>query len=334
MYISMTPFRDHHLLSFLDTWGERGGALDAALSDYFRSHKALGSKDRAEISEKVYHQVRWKLLPEGADPADEKLPFPIRVSAPPALWEAFVRSYGEKKAYELLMESNYPAPTTIRVNPLKTTRDALFEKWKGLYEITKTEHSPLGIVFHRKISFFGLPEYKEGLFEVQDEGSQLVADKVNPKPGERVLDWCAGSGGKTLAFAYKTQGRGQLYLHDIRKGILYEARKRLSRAGAQNIQILFNDEEKKLNQLKKKMDWVLVDAPCTGTGTLRRNPEMKYRFDNDRLKKFVGDQRTIFEKALSFVKPGKNRLGHLLSTQGRKPGASRTLLENLPSRAC
>lgn len=299
----MTPFRDHHLLNFLDSWNEKGGALDAALADYFRTHKALGSKDRAEIGDRVYHQVRWKLLPEGAHPNDKTLPFYVRVSAPQELCDAFIRSFGEEKAFELLTESNNPAPTFIRVNPMKISRDRLFDKWKDIYDIAKTQHSPYGIIFNKKISFFGLDEYKQGFFEVQDEGSQLVADKVNPKPGDRILDWCAGSGGKTLAFAHKTEGKGQLYLHDIRKGILYESRKRLCRAGVQNSQIIFADEDKKLNMIKKKMDWVIVDAPCSGTGTLRRNPEMKYRFEEAKLKKYVGDQRIIFEKALSFLKP-------------------------------
>lgn len=300
--LMIKPFREYHLDNFLTYWENQGGPLDAALATYFRSHKALGSKDRGEISEKVYSHVRWQLLPEGKD--DPSLPLHLRASAPLPLWEAFVRSYGEEKAFHLLLESNYPAPTTIRINPLKTTREALFEKWKNSYDISLTEHSPLGITFHKKIVFFSLSEFKEGLFEIQDEASQLVASEIDPKPGDHILDWCAGSGGKTLGFAFKTQGKGQIYLHDVRKGILYEAKKRVARAGIQNIQLLFADEEKKQEKLKRKMDWVLVDAPCTGTGTLRRNPDMKYRFDEKLLSHYVGEQRKIFEKALSFLKPG------------------------------
>lgn len=299
-----TPFREHHLINFLDSWGVNGGALDASLAEYFRKHKSLGSKDRAEISEKVFHQIRWRLLPEGADPFDESIAPNLRVSAPEDLWNAFVRSYGEEQAFELLYTSNFAAPTTIRVNPIKISRDELFAKWKELYDISVTAHSPLGITFHRKITFFSLDDFKHGFFDVQDEASQLAADMVKLKPGDHVLDWCAGSGGKTLAYAYKSEGKGQLYLHDIRHGILLEARKRLCRAGVQNTQLLFDDEKKKLDKLKKKMDWVLVDAPCTGTGTLRRNPDMKYRFTEEKLRKIVGEQRRIFEMALSFLKPG------------------------------
>ena len=299
----MISFRDFHTQTFLAEWENKGGALDGALADYFRRHKALGSKDRVEVSEKVYTHVRWQLLPEGKTFQDTSLPLPVRASAPTALWEAFVRSFGEEQAFHLLIESNYPAPTCVRVNPMKIERAALFERWKNTYDISLTTQSPYGIIFNKKITFFSLPEFKEGLFEVQDEASQLISNLVDPQPGEAILDWCAGSGGKTLAYAYKTKGKGQIYLHDVRKGILYEAKKRLARAGVQNAQLLFNLEETKQEKLKKKMDWVLVDAPCTGTGTLRRNPDMKYKYDDAMLKRFVGEQRMIFEKALSFLKP-------------------------------
>lgn len=300
----MRPFREHHVANFLDEWGSEKGALDASLALYFRKHKSIGSKDRQEIADKIYKLIRWKRLPEGSDPFDTSLPFPVRVSVPDELWEAFNRSYGEERAFHLLYESNFAAPTTVRINPAKTTRDALFEKWKSIYDVSLASVAPYGIVFHKKITFFNLDEYKEGLFEVQDEASQLVGNLIDPKPGDRILDYCSGSGGKTLAFAHKTAGKGQIYLHDIRKKILIEAKKRLKRAGVQNAQFLNADEEAKLAPLKKKMDWVLVDAPCSGTGTLRRNPDMKYRFTEEGLKKLVGEQRTIFEKALSFVKPG------------------------------
>lgn len=299
----MKPFREYHYDNFLLDWQNKGGALDASLAAYFRHHKAIGSKDRLEISEKVYHHVRWQLVPEGKDVNDPSLPLATRVSAPLPLWNAFVKSYGEEKAFQLLLDSNFPAPTTIRVNTLKTTREALFERWKTTYDVSKTEHSPQGIIFNKKILFFSLPEYREGLFEVQDEASQMVALHVKVAPGDHVLDWCAGAGGKTLALAPSTLGKGQIYLHDIRKGVLYEAKKRLARAGVQNAQFLFPDERVKQDRLKKKMDWVLVDAPCSGTGTLRRNPDMKYRFSDELLRNFIGEQRKIFEKALSFLKP-------------------------------
>lgn len=147
-----------------------------------------------------------------------------------------------------------------------------------------------------------MPEFKKGLFEVQDEGSQLLAALVKAEPGQLVMDYCAGSGGKTLAFAPLMHNKGQIFLHDIRSYALIEARKRLKRAGIQNAQIVLAEDEK-LKKLKKKMDWVLVDAPCSGTGTMRRNPDMKWAFTEDTIPRLVGQQRTIFEKALSYLHP-------------------------------
>jgi len=151
-------------------------------------------------------------------------------------------------------------------------------------------------------NFFATEEFKQGLFEIQDEGSQLIALLVGAQPKQQVFDYCAGAGGKTLAFAPNMHSQGQIYLHDIRAHALLQARKRLKRAGIQNAQII-NDDSPKLPKLKKKMDWVLVDAPCSGSGTLRRNPDMKWKFDDAMITRLVGEQRKIFERALSFMSP-------------------------------
>ena len=179
----------------------------------------------------------------------------------------------------------------------------MLKKWDGLYEVSPCRQAQFGIVFHKKINFFGLPEFKEGLFEVQDEGSQLIADLVKAEPGQLVMDYCSGSGGKTLAFAPKMNNTGQIFLHDIRPRALEDCRKRLRRAGIQNAQVVLADDPK-LKKLKKRMDWVLVDAPCTGTGTMRRNPDMKWNFTQEMLTRLTGQQRTIFERGLSYLKPG------------------------------
>jgi 16S rRNA C967 or C1407 C5-methylase (RsmB/RsmF family) len=152
------------------------------------------------------------------------------------------------------------------------------------------------MIFHQKINFAELPEFQEGLFEIQDEASQLISMLVEATPKQQVLDYCAGSGGKTLAFAPLLKNSGQIYLHDIRPQILLKAKKRLCRAGIQNVQFC-------LPKHKKSMDWVLVDAPCTGSGTLRRNPDMKWKFDSSLLNRLVAEQRQIFEQALEYLKP-------------------------------
>ena len=324
------PFREHHLFQLLQGYEEQSGPLDLFISLYFRANKALGSKDRGFIAEAVYALVRWRgMLDYFCEPEkptwerrvqvlqeidigklqdEEEIPLHIRLSFPKELFDLVLDSHGIENGSEICLTSNYPAPTTVRANLLKTTRSHLLEQWKDIYQVEPCKFSETGIIFRKKINFFDLPEFKAGLFEVQDEGSQLLANLVEVKAGQIFLDYCAGSGGKTLAIAPKMQEKGQIYLHDIRSHALLEARKRLKRAGIQNGQALRWDEEKKLKSLKKKCDWVLVDAPCTGTGTLRRNPDMKWKFTVEAYERLVGQQRAIFEKALSFVKPG----GHIV----------------------
>ncbi len=322
--MNQKPFREHHLLNLLADYEKQQLPLDRAISDYFRAHSALGSKDRAYIAEAVYALVRWlglidylagephswerrlevyrdtTLLEEAK--SREDIPLHIRLSFPEELFELIVKSHRLQAATDICRASNFPAPTTIRVNPLKFTREDLIEMWQDTHSISPCEFSPYGIVFLKKVNFFTLPEFKEGLFEVQDEGSQLLALMVKALPGEQVMDYCSGSGGKTLAFAPSMQNKGQIYLHDVRPHILEESRKRLKRAGIQNAQIV-QEEDPKLKKLKKKMNWVLVDVPCSGTGTLRRNPDMKWKFTSESLKRLVSQQRVIFEKALSYMHP-------------------------------
>lgn len=354
------PFREHHLLAFFEAYEKENRPLDLALHHYFRAHKSLGAKDRAFIAETVYGLVRWRglldalclgeaswekrlrLWQQGKLQGDD-LPLHVRLSFPKTLFDLFVASHGLEKAQEICLASNQPAPTTVRANALKTTREALMQLWRPRYEIVPCETAPYGITFLKKINFFELPEFKQGLFEVQDEGSQILASLVQVKPGDAVLDYCAGSGGKTLAFAPLMENRGQIYLHDIRTHALAECRKRLRRAGIQNAQVA-PAEDAKLKKLKKRMDWVLVDAPCTGTGTLRRNPDMKWKFSLEMLQRLVGQQRTIFERALSYVRPGghivygtcsilkeenESQMAHFLQTYPLERVG--TLLQSLPS---
>jgi len=315
-------FRQHHLFQILHSIDFGTIPLDVQLGNYFRAHRALGSKDRKFIAEKIYKLVRWLGLIDYFCPSshtwadrckaleqidlqksttDPNIPAHVRASFPRALFGLLVEAYGEEEALKICLTCNTPAPTTVRVNPLKTTRDELMAKL-GNYTLAKTQLSPWGIQFEEKVNFNQLPEFKQGLFEVQDEGSQLLADLIDAKPGDRVLDFCAGAGGKTLAFAHKLNGKGQIYLHDIRDKPLMEAKKRLKRAGIENGQILlFNSPQKK--ELKGKMDLVLVDVPCSGTGTLRRNPDIKWKFSSEMLGRIVEEQRTIFSEALTYLAP-------------------------------
>lgn len=316
------PFREFHLLEILQAFERQTMPLDLFLSDYFREHKSIGSKDRQFIADNVYALIRWKGLLESKTNStnwskclhffqseqfkeaqkDTSLPAHTQVSFPKNLFDLIAASHGEKAALEICLVSNSAAPTTVRVNTMKITRDVLLENWKKTFEVIPAKQSPNGITFLKKINFFALDDFKNGLFEIQDENSQLLADLVEASPGDLVLDYCSGSGGKALAFAHKLQGKGQIYLHDVRPYILQMAKQRLKRAGIQNAQTVLAGDAK-LQKLKKKMNWILVDAPCSGTGTLRRNPDMKWRFNEMTLKNLVGEQRSIFEKALSYLAP-------------------------------
>lgn len=317
-------FREHHLFSILHLYEKQTHPLDLFLRNYFKAHHAVGSKDRKFICDTLYAMIRWRGLLDHFcekpltwekrhqrfqhfNPSDHlndlSIPAHIRASFPKSFFQLLEESLGKQKAWDFCCVSNETAPTTIRINPAKTSRESLIELWKDQFEITPCAHSELGIVFRKKENFFAMAEFKNGWFEVQDEASQLIGALVDPTPSDHVLDYCAGSGGKTLAFAHKMCGRGQIFLHDVRPYALQEGKKRLKRAGIQNAQILLPDSPQKA-QLKQSMDWVLVDAPCSGTGTLRRNPDMKWKFDPDMVPRLVELQREIVREALTYLKPG------------------------------
>lgn len=300
-------FRNYHLNQIMERFEDQRLPLDVFLGRYFRAHTAIGSKDRKFLSETIYENIRWKGLFQYLNsallnPSDflhrEDIPIHIRLSFPELYYQAIRTAYGNEKAWEICLISNSRAPTAVRANLLKTSRDALLDRWRPLYKVAACKHSLSGILFSEKINFFALPEFKEGFFEIQDEASQLIACLVAAEPKSQVLDYCAGAGGKTLAFAPGMRNTGQIYLHDIRSFALQEARKRLNRAGVQNVQFGIHPS------MKKKMDWVLVDAPCSGSGTLRRNPDMKWRFNFENFPHLIREQREIFTEALEYVKPG------------------------------
>lgn len=317
------PFREHHLLQMLNSYQPTLEPLDRFLYQYFRHHKALGSKDRKWVADAMYGLVRWKATLDALAPHasweeklalfqqkdlsslahEKKFPMHLQLSLPLFLYQELLDQYGEEKTHELARLCNEPAPVTIRANRLKISREELLQRWKSVYSVTPCLHSAEGIRFEKRLPLTSLPEFHQGYFEMQDEGSQCVAQLVDAKPGDQVLDYCAGSGGKSLAFAPRMEGKGQIYLHDIRRPVFDEMRRRLRRAGVQNAQVLLPENAKE-KRWKQSMDWVLADVPCSGTGTLRRNPDLKWKLDADTLLRLVSEQRVIFEKALRFVRPG------------------------------
>jgi 16S rRNA (cytosine967-C5)-methyltransferase len=317
-----SPFRDSHILKACTSYEVQNLPIDRHLSAYFSQNKSIGSKDRAYISQAIYTIMRWKALFDfiskkssyesrlemfvTIEPQlhvkNELIPKHIRLSTPLFLYTLLEEQYGEEEAERICLAINTQAPITIRTNTLKISRDKLFYFLSPLYPCSLCEHSSTGITFENRVNFLSLYEFQEGFFEVQDEGSQLLAQEIHATAKDWVLDFCAGSGGKTLAVAPSMEGKGQLFLHDIRSNCLIEAKKRLKRAGIENFQLISYEDHSKKRRLKRKMDWVLVDAPCSGTGTLRRNCDFKWRYTQEMLDSLVEEQRMIFEEALAFLK--------------------------------
>lgn len=293
--------------------------LDRSLYLYFRHNRSLGSKDREEIAQLVYQLVRWHVALDALHPDLEEpswherlgwlksgelekrfnLPPHAQVSFPPALFSLLVKSWGEEKALEIAEILQEQAPVFLRVNTIKSTRQHLLDQFPPEWGARAGSEDDC-IILKARPAVFQSQWFQDGHFEMQDEGSQYLANLVLAKPGDWVLDYCSGSGGKALAIAPRLSGKGQLFLHDIRKSALIQAKTRLKRAGIQNAQIL-SEDHKQLERLKKKCQWVLVDAPCSGSGTLRRNPDMKEKIDENLLSEMVSSQRRIFERALSFL---------------------------------
>ena len=203
-----------------------------------------------------------------------------RLSYPTWLMEAWVADYGAADATALAEAMNQRAPLAVRVNTTRIGRDALIAQL-GEEHVTAraTPLSPVGLVFETRVNAFGLSAFRDGLFEVMDEGSQLVADLVAPPPGGRVLDACAGAGGKTLALGAALANKGRVLALDTDGKKLEELRRRARRAGLTNVQAksVGAGTGDVVKAVTGTYDRVLVDAPCPGLGTLRRNPEARWR---------------------------------------------------------
>jgi 16S rRNA (cytosine967-C5)-methyltransferase len=201
------------------------------------------------------------------------------------------------------------APIDIRVNTLKTDRDAVLVSM-AQHKPEPSELIPTGVRLAARLGSARQPNIEaenahgKGWFEVQDEGSQIAAHLVGAKPGHAVLDLCAGAGGKTLALAAFLKGQGQIHAYDDDKFRLRPIFERMARAGATNIEVIEAGDLANLKALGARFDRVLVDAPCTGTGTWRRRPDAKWRLKAQSLKVRQDEQRAVLDLAHGFVKPG------------------------------
>lgn len=235
------------------------------------------------------------------------LPFSLRANMPQWLLDKLVARYGETGTLQLAEALNRPAPLDLRVNSLKAKREEVIaELAKAPILCEATPYAPLGIRILKKPALQNLPLFKDGAIEVQDEGSQLLAQILGAKRGEMVVDFCAGAGGKTLALGAAMRNTGRLYAFDVSEKRLAKLKPRLARSGLSNVHpvVIAHENDAKVKRLVSKIDRVLVDAPCSGLGTLRRNPDMKWRQTPESVIELNAKQISILGSAARLVKPG------------------------------
>lgn len=233
------------------------------------------------------------------------LPPAVALDLPDWLHTKLLTQYGEAETAALAEGLNQPATLDLRVNTLKATREeaaACLAREGAPAELTP--YAPAGLRRQERAALFKTRCFREGLIEVQDEGSQLLSILVEPRRKEMVVDFCAGAGGKTLHLGALMANSGSLYAFDVSAKRLDRLKPRLARAGLDNVRavVIENERDARVRRLAGKIDRVLVDAPCSGTGTLRRNPDIKWR-DID-LAALARTQQAILAAAATLVKPG------------------------------
>jgi 16S rRNA (cytosine967-C5)-methyltransferase len=319
---------------------------DVTLSRYFKDHPRLGGRERGAIAECVYAVLRNKsfftdfagagatmrrltllgmaeaigadslggltedesaLLARIKDIDRSLLPPKKLANLPDWLYDKFVAQYGEEETQALAAVLNTPAPLDLRVNSLKSDRDKVIaELATAPIAAEPTPYSALGLRVWKKPALQNLPLFKEGAIEVQDEGSQVLAQLLGARRGEMVVDFCAGAGGKTLAIGAIMRNTGRLYAFDVSEKRLTKLKPRLARSGLSNVHpvVIAHERDAKVKRLAGKIDRVLVDAPCSGMGTLRRNPDVKWRQQPEGIAELTEKQASILDGAARLVKFG------------------------------
>ncbi|WP_343728993.1 RsmB/NOP family class I SAM-dependent RNA methyltransferase [Duganella sp.] len=230
-----------------------------------------------------------------------------RSNMPKWLFDKLVAQMGEEETLQLADGMNRPAPLDLRVNTLKANRDEVIAKLaEAPIKAEPTPYAPLGLRILTKPALQNLPLFKDGHIEVQDEGSQILSALVAAKRGEMVVDFCAGAGGKTLSLGATMRNTGRLYAFDVSEKRLTKLKPRLARSGLSNVHpvVIAHERDAKIKRLAGKIDRVLVDAPCSGLGTLRRNPDVKWRQKPDAIAELQAKQAAILDGAARLVKGG------------------------------
>ena len=231
----------------------------------------------------------------------------LRHNMPEWLAEPLLARLGEEEFWKLAGALNQPAPLDLRVNGLKLKREEAQAQLAAAGILaTPTPYSPWGLRIDGKPALNKLDIFTSGGVEVQDEGSQLLALLLAPKRGEMVVDFCAGAGGKTLALGAAMRNSGRLYAFDVSGHRLDALKPRMARSGLSNVYPaqIAHERDERIKRLAGKIDRVLVDAPCSGLGTLRRNPDLKWRQSPQSVAELQVKQRAILASAARLLKPG------------------------------
>ena len=316
---------------------------DQVVAHYFRDQRALGPRERALVAETVYTILRRKLQLEawaqsGSGPLERRLAFLAFAGDHDALLAALTPTETQWLAHckqamaDAAPAHNLPAwlaenlqaqlgsqfdaaaaallqtaPLDLRVNMLHSKREAVLKALEqNAISATATPYSPWGIRLQGKPHIGQLDLFRQGHVEVQDEGSQLLALLLDAKRNEIVVDFCAGAGGKTLALGAAMRNTGRLYAFDVSAHRLEQLKPRLARSGLNNVypMAIADETDARIQRLAGKADRVLIDAPCSGLGTLRRKPDVKWRLSPKDIPAFAATQAAILRQAARLLKPG------------------------------
>lgn len=301
-----------------------GPPADAIVQRYFKTRRYAGSKDRRAVRELVYRAIRRSgerpesgraaMLGVADDNAEVATLFDGAAHGPIARGEgeagaqpSFLPPWIEAELSSLVGPEEWPsllerAPLDLRINAARTTRDSMLAEFDGA---SPTPLSPWGLRLPPDTRVDDRPAFANGLVEVQDEGSQLIALACNPSSGQRIVDLCAGAGGKAVALAAAAPD-AEIIAFDTNRPRLAQLPPRSERAGATVATRLLDGgrEAEQLADLRDSCDLVLVDAPCSGSGTWRRNPEGRWRLTPERLARVAELQSRLLDLAAPLVKPG------------------------------
>ena len=274
---------------------------DSALSELCKRNPGFADK-LPETMERLDAALRSATWAMSKLPVEDREAMELGVN--PTLWRTIKQELGEETGRLALQYLNQRGPLTVRANPLRASRQAVAQELEEAGIVTAPlADLPNALLCLQAGRLTRLQLFEDGGFEVQDEGSQRITAAANVQPGDLVLDWCAGAGGKSLGLAAALAGKGRLIALDTHRQRLDECERRLRRAGVPNAETRWLQGAKPPKALPEG-DVVLVDAPCTSTGALRRNPELRWAIDETWLGRFPEQQLSILRRASEHVKPG------------------------------